>query len=159
MKPRTFFVTFALIMVAVAAFVVAGERPWLDMQNCDFCKPWTANGLMSVMTHEQLPISNGVLVISTVPADRMEDFKKTSAMMNEIGQRAAKGEKVTMCGSCETMGSFFGRGAKMEEVWTKNGSAMIFTSSDPALVAEMHSWVKKNDEEYAKLMNSVEKKK
>lgn len=159
MKPRTFFVTFALIMVAVAAFVVAGEKPWLDMQNCDFCKPWTANGLMTVMTHEQIPLSNGVLCLSTVPAERFEEFKKTSAMMHQIGERAAKGEKVTMCGSCETMGSFFGRGAAYEEVWTKNGSAMIFTSSDSALVAEMHSWVKKNDEEFAKMMSSVEKKK
>lgn len=152
MNKRLSLMFVASVVIAAAAFLVAGEKPWLDMANCDFCKPWMETGLMKEMTHEQVPISNGVLCLSSVPEARMADYKKTSALMNEIGNKAAKGEQVKMCGSCETMGSFFMRGAKMEEAWTKTGSAMLITSSDSTVVADIHKWVKKNDEEFAKMM-------
>ena len=152
-KKMSSMLVLAVILIATA-FGIAGEKPWLDMQNCEFCKPWLANGLMKEMTHEQLPISNGVVCVSSVPEKRFAEYKKTSEMMNEIGKRAAAGEKIQMCGSCEAMGSFFMRGAKMEEVWTKNGSIMLLTSTDPAIVAEMHKWAQKNDEEFDKMMSA-----
>ncbi len=151
MNKRVTLMLAAAFIVGVAAFVIAGEKPWLDMQNCDFCKPWVESGLMKEMTHEQVPISNGVLCLSSVSEKRFADYKKTSMLMNEIGKKAAAGEKVNMCGSCETMGSFFMRGAKMEEAWTKSGSAMLLTSSDSTVVADMHKWVQKNNEEFAKM--------
>ncbi len=158
MNKRMSLMLVVAFVVAAAAFLVAEEKPWLDMANCDFCKPWMETGLMKEMSHEQLPIANGVLCISSVPEKRLAEYKKTSALMNEIGQKAAKGEPVKMCGSCAAMGSFFTRGAKMEEVWTKTGSVMLLTSSDPALVTEMHNWAKKNDEEFAKMMKPADTK-
>ena len=71
--------------------------------------------------------------------------------------KAAAGEKVQMCGSCEAMGSFFMRGAKMEELFMKSGVAMPMTSSDSSLVADMHKWAKRNAEEEKK-MKAAEKK-
>ncbi|MGB5108037.1 MAG: hypothetical protein WBP29_08340 [Candidatus Zixiibacteriota bacterium] len=152
MNKKVSLMFVAAIVIAAAAFLVAEEKPWLDMANCDFCKPWTENGLMTVVAQEQVPISNGALCLSTVPEARMAEYKKTSALMNEIADKATKGEPVKMCGSCETMGSFFMRGAKMEEAWTKTGSVMLITSSDSTVVADIHKWVKKNDEEFAKMM-------
>lgn len=145
--------TFIMAILALAAaFVIAAdEKPWLDFNNCDFCKPWMSSGLMSEMTHEMVPMKNGVMTVMTCPEKRMAEFKKTSAMMNEIGAKAGKGEPVKMCGSCEAMGGLLMRGAQMEEVWLKSGSVMLMTSSDPALVADMHKWAQKNIEEYAKM--------
>ncbi|MCC6961988.1 MAG: hypothetical protein IT585_01910 [candidate division Zixibacteria bacterium] len=157
MHKRITLAALALTLL-VAALLIAGEKPWLDFNNCDFCKPWTQNGLMNEMTHEQLNISNGVMTISTVPAARLADYRKTSAMMNEIGQRAAKGEKVNMCGSCEAMGAMMMKGAKFEEVPTKTGSVILLTSSDPAMVTELHDWAKKNLDEYAKMTMTTPKK-
>lgn len=139
------------LTLLVAALLIAGEKPWLDFNNCDFCKPWMQNGLMNEMTHEQVNISNGVMTICTVPAARVDEYRKTSAMMNEIGKRAEKGEKVNMCGSCEAMGAIMTKGAKFEEVPTKTGSVMLLTSTDPAMVTELHNWSKKNLDEYAKM--------
>jgi hypothetical protein len=64
---------------------------------------------------------------------------------------------VKTCGSCETMGSFFMRGVKMEELFMKSGVAMLMTSSDSILVADMHKWAKRNAEEEKK-MKTTEKK-
>lgn len=150
-KKLSLTIVLALVALAATFVVAADEKPWLDMQNCDFCKPWIATGLMNDLTHEQVAMKTGVLTIMTCPEKRMAEFKKTSALMNEIGAKAMKGEPVKMCGSCEAMGSFFMRGATMEEVWTKNGSVSLLTSTDPAVVADMHKWVQKNNEEYAKM--------
>lgn len=157
MHKRVTLAALALTLL-VAALLIAGEKPWLDFTTCDFCKPWTQNGLMNEMTHEQLNISNGVITIVSVPAARLDEYRKTSALMNEIGARAAKGEKVNMCGSCESMGAMMMKGAKMEEVPTKTGSVMLLTSADPAMVTELHNWTKKNLDEYAKLTAATPKK-
>ncbi len=157
MHKRVTLAALALTLL-VAALVIAGEKPWLDFNTCDFCKPWTQNGLMNEMTHEQLNISNGVMTIISAPAARLEEYRKTSAMMNEIGARAAKGEKVNMCGSCEAMGAMMMKGAKMEEVQTKTGSVILLTSSDSAMVTELHTWAKKNLDEYAKMPAPAAKK-
>ena len=144
---------FIMSMFALASVLVvaADEKPWLDFANCDFCKPWMTTGLMNEMTHEMVPMKNGVMTVMTCPEKRMAEFKKTSAMMNEIGAKAAKGEPVKMCGSCEAMGGLLMRGATMEEVWLKSGCVMLMTSADPAVVADMHKWAQKNNEEYAKM--------
>lgn len=150
-KKLSLIVVLAMLALTTAFVVAADEKPWLDFTNCDFCKPWMSTGLMNDMTHEMVATKTGVMTVMTCPAKRMDEFKKTSAMMNEIGAKAGKGEPVHMCGSCEAMGGLFMRGAAMEEVWLKEGMVMLMTSSDPALIADMHKWVKKNNEEYAKM--------
>lgn len=150
-KKLSLIAIVAMLTLATAFVVAADEKPWLDFTNCDFCKPWMSTGLMSEMTHEMVAMNTGVMTVMTCPAKRMDEFKKTSAMMNEIGAKAAKGEPVHMCGSCEAMGGLLMRGVAMEEVWLKEGCVMLMTSTDPALVADMHKWAKKNNEEYAKM--------
>lgn len=147
-----------ICLLAFTAFVVAGERPWMDMANCDFCKPWMESGLMKEMTHDQYTTTSGCVTVCTVPTAKIDTYRKNSAMMNVLGAKAAKGEKVNMCMSCETMGGLMARGAKMEEVPTKNGSIMLLTSTDAAVVADIHKWVKRNDEEMKKMMSAAPEK-
>jgi hypothetical protein len=96
--------------------------------------------------------------MTTVPSDKMETFKKVSAQMDVLGKKASAGEKVNMCQSCATMGSFFPRGAKMDYVMIKNGSAMLLTSTDQTVVADMQKWAKRNMEETAKMMSAQPEK-
>ena len=151
MKRLTIQILVGIVVLAGTAFLIAGERPWFDMQNCVFCKPWMETGLMKVMQDNQYPMSNGVVTVSTVPATRMADYKKVCGQMDALGKRAMSGEKLQMCQSCETMGSFFARGAKMEQIWTKDGSVSMLTSSDSTLVADMQKWAQRNMDERKKM--------
>ncbi len=152
-------VVIAVAIMAVASIAVAADqaRPWYDMKNCEFCKPWSTPEMVKSCSWDQHPISNGVVTLGLFPENMREAYKKASAQMDALGKRAAAGEKIQMCLSCETMGSFFMRGAKMEEIPTKSGALMLLTSSDSTLVAAMHTWAKRNADEQKK-MTAAEKK-
>ena len=157
MKRTLFFVAAIAMVVAMVAVAVAQEKPWYDMKNCDFCKVWSTPEMMKNMSYEQHNISNGVLIANFFPETFRESYKKASAQMDVVSKKAAAGEKVQMCGSCEKMGSFFMRGMKMEEVYLKNGVTMLMTSNDSTLVADMHIWAQRNADEEKK-MKAAEKK-
>jgi len=157
MKHKLLVIAMAIMAVSLIAVAVAQEKPWYDMKNCEFCKPWSTPVMMKNCTWDQREISNGVMTVGLFPESLRETYKKASAQMDALGKRAAAGEKIQMCGSCETMGSFFMRGAKMEEVATKSGAVQLLTASDSTLVGDMHKWAKRNAEEQKK-MTAAEKK-
>jgi hypothetical protein len=157
MKHKLPVIVVAIMAVALVAVAVAQDKPWYDMKNCEYCKPWTTPEMMKNCTWDQREISNGVMTLCFFPESFRETYNKASAQMGTLSMKAAKGEKVQMCGSCEMMGSFFMRGAKMEEVPTKSGVVQLMTASDTTLVAEMHKWAQRNVDEEKK-MKAAEKK-
>jgi hypothetical protein len=157
MKHKLLVIFLAIMAVASIAVAVEQEKPWCDLKNCEFCKPWSTPEMLKNCTWDQHEISNGVMTLALFPESFRETCKKASAQMDALGKRAAGGEKIQMCGSCEMMGSFFMRGAKMEEIPTKSGAVMLLTASDPTLIADMHKWAKRNAEEEKK-MKAAEKK-
>ena len=62
------------------------------------------------------------------------------------------GHEVPLCGSCEAFGAALGKGAIKEQIELKNGSVMLLTSSDEAVLADLHKWIDRNDEEMKKMM-------
>jgi hypothetical protein len=157
MKHKLLVIAVAIMAVASIAVAVAQEKPWYDMKNCEFCKPWSTPEMVKSCSWDQHAISNGVVTLGLFPESLREAYKKASAQMDALGKKAAAGEKIQMCLSCETMGSFFMRGAKMEEIPTKSGALMLMTASDTTLVGDMHKWAKRNAEEEKK-MKAAEKK-
>ncbi len=157
MKHRLLVTAVAIMAIAMVAVAVAQEKPWYDMKNCEFCKPWLTPEMMKNCTWDQREVSNGVMTLCFFPESFRESYKKASAQMGALSKRAATGEKIPICGSCEAMGSFFMRGAKMEEVPTKSGVVQLLTASDSSLVADMHKWAKRNAEEQKKML-AAEKK-
>jgi hypothetical protein len=157
MKHKLLLTAVAIMAVCSMAVAVEQEKPWYDMKNCEFCKPWSTPEMMKNVTWEQLETANGVLTVTLFPESFRPNYKAASNQMQALSMKAAAGEKVKTCGSCETMGSFFMRGVKMEELFMKSGVAMLMTSSDSILVADMHKWAKRNAEEEKK-MKTTEKK-
>jgi len=157
MKHKLLVIVLAIMAVASIAVAVEQEKPWYDMKNCEFCKPWSTPEMMKNVTWEQLETANGVLTVTLFPESFRPNYKAASGQMQELSMKAAAGEKVKMCRSCETMGSFFMRGVQMEELYMKSGVVMLMTSSDSSLVADMHKWAKRNAEEEKK-MKAAEKK-
>jgi hypothetical protein len=157
MKYRVLALAIVVMAVALVAIAVgAEEKPWFD-KNCEFCKPWMTPEMTKNCAFDQVPCANGFLSVVTFPESFRPKYLAASAEMNALSGKAATGAKIQMCGSCETMGSFFMRGAKMEEIPTKTGEIMLMTSNDSTLVADMHKWVKRNIDEEKK-MKAAEKK-
>lgn len=152
-KPMAIFI--AVLMFCTFSMLTAGDM-WFDMENCEMCKPMASSeGLMENLTWEQHKISNGVLSTCTVDAEYMDAYKKADAAMMANGEKLMAGEKLQLCGSCGALNMIFAKGLKYENVETKNGGITLFTSDDPEVVAEVHKWADKNDEEMAKMMESM----
>lgn len=156
MKHKLLIVAVAIMAVALVAVAVAQEKPWYD-KDCEFCKPWMTPEMMKNCAFDQVKCASGVLTVITFPESFRPSYKVASAQMDALSAKAATGQKIQMCGSCETMGSFFMRGAKMEEVPTKSGVVLLMTASDSALVGDMHKWAQRNADEEKK-MKAAEKK-
>jgi hypothetical protein len=157
MKHKLLAIAMVIMAVTFIAVAVAQDKPWYDMKNCEFCKPWSTPEMMKNMTYDHVECASGVMTIVTFPESFRPSYKAASAQMDVISKKAATGAKVQMCGSCETMGSFFMRGAKMEEIPTKSGMVILMTASDSTLVGDIHKWAKRNVEEEKKM--KVEEKK
>ena len=156
MKKLT-MILLAVALLAGISMTQADEAKWFDMEHCAMCKPMMeVPGLMEKMTCEQYNISNGVLSVSTVPAEMMESFTKMCDAMDATGGKLMAGEKMELCGSCATLGAMFPKGVHFEKVMTSNGDIMMFTSENAEMVTELHKWADKNTEEMAKMMSAME---
>jgi len=149
MKRRMFVLT-VLVMVVAAGATTAGEKPWLDMVNCDMCKNIAATpGLLESMQWEQHDLSNGIVAVTSVPKGKLEAYRKAHMGMAETGKRLMAGEQMELCGSCTALGMCMMKGVNQEYVETMNGDVWIITSDNAEVVAELHDWVKKNKEAMA----------
>jgi len=149
-----------LVLAFMAILVTAGDKAWFDMENCAMCKSFGEHpDMMNAMTWEQHKISNGFMSISMVPAEHLEAFRKANAKCNTLGDKIMAGEKTPLCGSCEAFDAALKKGAVMEQIELKNGSVMLMTSTDAALVADLHKWVDRNNEEMKKMAAAMPKEK
>lgn len=156
MKRKT-LVIVSIVMAACFVAIGAEEKPWYDMKNCEFCKPWSIPEMTKNCVYDQVETANGVLMLVQFPESFRPKYQAASAEMDALSKKAATGAPVKMCGSCEAMGSLIMKGMKMEELPTKFGVAMLLTSNDTALVADIHKWARRNAEEEQK-MKQLEKK-
>lgn len=141
-----------LVMLLAAGAGVAGEKPWFDMENCAMCKPMMSNPeLMQNISWESHEISKGILMVTTVNGKFLDQYRTAHMAMAETAKKLQKGETMEMCGSCTVLGKCFMQGAVQEYVETSTGDVWFATSDNPEVVAELHSWAKKNKEEMTKM--------
>lgn len=145
----------SLVAILAAGFGVAGEKAWFDM-SCGMCKPMADKpGLMENVQWEQHNLSNGIIAITTVPAEHLAAYRTAHGEMMKIAEGLEKGEMVEMCGSCTSLGKYMMGGAKDEYIETKNGDVWIVTSDDPEIVAGLQKWVARNKDEMKKMMEAT----
>ena len=150
-------VVLALLALLVSG-AVAGEKSWFDMQNCAMCKNITSQaGLMENIKWEQYPISNGIICVTTVNDGYLDKYHTAHEGMMKMGMRMQNGEKLELCQSCQALGMCMMKGPKQDYVSTSNGDVWILTSNDATVVAELQNWVKRNNEEMAKMHSANSK--
>ena len=141
------------MVVAVAAFVIADDKPWLDLENCDICKGMMAQeGLMDNMTWDHYLTKNGMMSVTTIADGYREKFDASMATMNKTVEKMKAGEKTNLCGFCTKHGELAKAGVNMEHFSTKAGEVSLMTSSDEKMVKEIHAFGQKTLDEYAKMM-------
>ncbi len=148
MTRRLIALSFAALVVAGVA--VAGGQAWFD-HDCAMCESLMSDeALMNNMNWEQYDLSNGLVAVTTVTPDYLAAYRTAHSNMNATAERLMKGEEMELCGSCTAMGKCMMMGAKQEYVETSTGDVWIVTSDNPEVVADLHKWVARNQEEMKK---------
>jgi hypothetical protein len=156
MSKRIVLALVALMTLPAAAF--SAEGAWFDMSKCAMCQPLMQTpGLMEGIHHEQLPLSKGVVTVTTVGDEHLKAYRQAHAQMEGIVARVQKGEKLPLCGSCTALFQLMPKGVEQDFVETQHGDVWILTSGNPAVAAELQSWAKRNNEEMAKMMSATKK--
>ncbi len=140
------------MVVAVAAFVVADDKPWLDLENCTMCKGMMAQeGLMENMTWDHYLTKNGMMTVTTIAEGYREKYEASHAAMKETMEKMKAGEEMYLCGFCTRHGELAQSGISKEYFSTKAGEVALITSSDEKMVAEIHVFGQKTIDELAKM--------
>jgi hypothetical protein len=147
----------SLALMLVGGLATAGDEAgtaWFDMANCVMCKNVASEpAMMDNMSWEHHPIGNGVVSVTTVAPEYLDNYRKVTMKMHETGMKMQKGEiEPKTCGSCTALGMCMMKGLKMEPVMTSVGSVTLFTSDNPDVVKEVQAWAKRNNEEMKKMM-------
>ena len=143
-----------LAVVVLSAISIADQsgqkKAWIDLQGCDMCKHMGDNmEMMQHVTWENHKIANGMLSASVVPKKYREQMNAVHEKMKAVGEKAAKGGKLTTCGHCESFGKLVMAGAKTEEIKTDFGYISLVTSSDPEVVKKIHEHTDTTVKEFA----------
>ena len=80
------------MVVAVAAFVVAEDKPWFDLENCSMCKGMMAQeGLMENMTWDHYLTKNGMMSVTTIADGYREKYDashdRAGSACDDLGRR------------------------------------------------------------------------
>lgn len=144
--------------VKPAARVSNANVPWFDLKNCAMCKCMAEEGLMESIKCETHVISNGMLMVSVIPSDKREAFAKCEKEMQATAEKLTSGEKMPLCGFCQSYGELMQAGAKEQEIKSEGGvSIHLLTSDNPETVKKIHEHAKKTISEYKVLTETFKK--
>ncbi len=141
------------MVVAVAAFVVAEDKPWLDLENCTMCTGMMAQeGLMDNMTWDHYLTKNGMMTVTTIADGYQEKYEASHKTMMKTMEKMKAGEEMYLCGFCTRHGELAQAGVNKEHFSTKAGEVSLMTSTDKKQVEEIHAFAQKTIDELAKFM-------
>jgi len=144
-------IVLAVAVMLVASVAAAGDVAWFDMDNCAMCKGISSNAeLMKNITWEQHNVEGGIISITTVGMNYVEDYRVAHAAMEETGMKLHAGEKMDLCGSCTALGACLMKGVDQQYVETSHGDVWIVTAEDPEVTSDLQNWAKRNQKEMAK---------
>lgn len=132
------FAILALIGIAIQAQEPAAPK-WLDMQNCYFCQPLAQTpGLMDNITWENHNIKNGTVSVVTYAPEWKDKYKAASADMEKRWKSFDPAKPQPLCGMCTAWMKYPMDKMTWETIDFKGGELEVGTSTDSAVVAQMH---------------------
>ena len=144
---------FALATLAIPLAAAPGNIPWFDLENCSMCKHMTAEeGLMEHMEWENYLTRDGMMSVTIVAPGYEEALARSMKNMKATGKKLMAGEKMYLCGFCQSNGGLHMSGANFEHIMTNAGTIELVTSHDPAVVEKIHTHGKRTIDEYNKML-------
>jgi hypothetical protein len=130
---------------------------WFDMENCAFCKNLVKNPeLLNHMQCENHATANGAVSVTIVEPAYKAAYAEAMGAMMALGEQMHSGKvdptKVKMCGHCAAYGQLMMAGVNMENVDGETADVMLMTSSDPQVIAKIHEYVTRTNQEMGELM-------
>lgn len=152
------FAALAILFFGTIGTLSAAEgSSWFDMTNCAMCAPMMAEkGLMEHMKWENHKVATGMMSVTIVDPAFAAAYGRAGQKMNELGMKLAKGEKMPLCGHCQSIGDLMGAGAKMDNFATGAGHVMAVTGTDPALITKIQAHCDRTVAEMAKMEKKEE---
>jgi len=137
----------ALILIIPLA-ILAQEKPWIDMENCAFCKCLTEDEhLLENMSWEYHDIDNGLLSITTVTPEFKDSYLKAQKAMEKLAMEMSTGQTgIATCGHCDYFGKLMMAGAHFELVESGVGYIMLITSEKPEILKMIQEFGRRNRE-------------
>ena len=143
-------VVAALALVGSAGLITAEETEWFDL-SCGICKNMAAEeGLMDNIKWETHLIENGSLSVMQVAKGYQEKMERAHKQMMESSEKLQRGEKMHLCGFCQSYGKLMMSGVKTEEIDSAAGHITLMTSDDAAVVKQIKTHAKRTIDEYEK---------
>jgi len=147
------FCVFTLAALALPLDAAPGTALWFDLENCSMCKHMTAEeGLMEHMEWENHLTTDGMMSITIVAAGYEEAFARSMKNMKATGEKLMTGEKMYLCGFCQSYGGLHMAGANFEHIEAKAGIIELVTSHDPEVVKKIHTHGQQTIDEYNKMV-------
>ncbi len=149
---KTLHTTILLLCLSAAA-LAAPSGGWFDLENCAMCKNLTEDQeLFANMEWNTHLFANGLVEITSVPAAYEERFNKLMAKMHAAGERMMAGEKLYMCGMCQSYGGLMMAGVSMDQLVNGEDHISVISSQDPDVVEKIRTHGQRTIDEYAKWM-------
>ena len=140
------------MVIVVAAFVIADDKPWFDLEKCAMCTGMMAQeGLMDNMTWDHYLTKNGMMTVGTVADGYQEKYAAMKATMDKTVEKMKAGEEMYLCGFCTRHGELAQAGVNKEHFSTKAGEVSLMTSTDEKQIEEIHAFAQKTIDELAKM--------
>ncbi|MCX6836158.1 MAG: hypothetical protein NTW07_13720 [candidate division Zixibacteria bacterium] len=140
---KSLVILLPLAVLALTSMVIQGEEvaspKWLDPHGCYFCQPLTlTEGLMEHLTWEHHNIKNGMVTVTTYAPEWKEKYKAASADMEKRWMGYDPTKPQPLCGMCAAWMKMPMDKVAWETVEFKGGEIGITTSTDSAVVAQLH---------------------
>ena len=148
---------FAVATLFLPATFAAQGDPWFDLDNCKMCQPMTQEkGLMENMEWENHLTADGMMTVTVIAPGYEKAFESVMKKMEATGEKLMAGEKMHLCGFCQSYGGLQMAGATFENFVTGGGLINLVTSRDPAVIEMIHEHGQKTIDEHAKMMAAMD---
>ena len=129
----------AVLVLAGSALVAEDEAMWLNPAGCYFCQPLTeTEGLLDAVGWENHKIANGMVSITTYTPEWEKATKAAGAEMEKRWMGFDPTQDKPLCGMCQAWMKVPFDKLTMEKIEFNGGEMSLTTSSDEAVVAQLH---------------------
>jgi len=94
----------------------------------------------------------GLMSVTVVAPGYEDAFTRTMTNMKATSEKLMTGEKMYLCGFCQSYGALHMTGANFERFETIGGYIKLVTSGDPAVVEKIHAHGQRTIDEYNKML-------